>query len=68
MAATELTAPAVSSRSLVKPMDLEEGGQSKPPLVLSQDAQLIGNFNSKANDRFRVHLDVFPEPYLGNPD
>jgi hypothetical protein len=41
---------------------------NKFPFVLSQEAQLIEQFNSTAIDRFKVHLEILPEPYLGNPD
>src|SRR5579862_9088585 len=35
--------------------------------VLPEDAEAISAFNSKAPDEFRVHLELQPEPYLGNP-
>jgi len=41
---------------------------NRPPFVVPHDAQVIEQFNSTADDEFKVHLDIFPEPYLGNPD
>ena len=37
------------------------------PYVLQRDAQAIGDFNRTARDHHRVHLEILPEPFLGNP-
>ena len=39
----------------------------KRPYALPDDIQAIKVFNSSARDEFRIHLEVLPEPYLGNP-
>lgn len=38
----------------------------RSPFVLPEDKACIENFNLKANDNFRIHLEIIPEPYLGN--
>jgi hypothetical protein len=38
------------------------------PFLLPEDARLINEFNVNAADRFKVHFDIFPEPFLGNPN
>ncbi len=38
------------------------------PFLLSEDIELIEKFNSTADDRFKIHFNIFPEPYLGDPD
>jgi hypothetical protein len=38
------------------------------PFLLSEDVELIEKFNSTADDRFKIHSNILPEPYLGNPD
>lgn len=37
------------------------------PYVLQSDAQVIEDFNRTARDHYRVHLEILPEPFLGNP-
>jgi hypothetical protein len=37
------------------------------PFVLEKDRQGILDFNSKAKPEHRIHLELLPEPYLGNP-
>ena len=39
-----------------------------PPLVLPSDLADIVQFNRTADDAHCIHTDVFPEPYIGNPD
>lgn len=41
---------------------------NRSPFVLPQDTALIDQFNSNAAERLHIHLDILPEPYLGNPD
>ncbi len=46
---------------------------AQPPYVLAEDAEEISRFNGRAvrqasgADRTEVHLDVLPEPFLGDP-
>ncbi len=40
---------------------------SQSPFVLPQDESQIVNFNSQASPDHYLHLDIVPEPYLGNP-
>ncbi len=37
------------------------------PFLADIDAEAIKRFNAKAPDHHRVHLEIVPEPYLGNP-
>jgi len=37
------------------------------PFVLSEDAKAIADFNRTANESTRIHLELFPEPFLGDP-
>jgi hypothetical protein len=37
------------------------------PFVLPQDEPQIARFNQRAKHDHRFHLDIVPEPYLGNP-
>ena len=39
-----------------------------PPYVFPDDAEAIGRFNKTADDSYRYHLDILPEPFLGRPD
>ncbi len=41
---------------------------TQPPYILSMDRSAIEDFNRTASEVSRVHLDVFPEPYVGNPE
>jgi hypothetical protein len=42
-----------------------------PPFVLAEDEQIILEYNKNLNEKHRedwkLHLEVFPEPYSGNP-
>ena len=37
------------------------------PFVLSSDKKSIRNFNNQAKQEHQIHLELLPEPYLGNP-
>lgn len=39
----------------------------KAPFVLSEDRAAIENFNTRADDDHRLHIDILPEPFLGRP-
>ena len=39
-----------------------------PPFVLADDEQIILNFNNIVKSQYRVHLEILPEPYVGNPE
>jgi hypothetical protein len=38
------------------------------PFVLAEDGEAIERFNRTASDATRIHLQVLPEPFLGNPE
>lgn len=44
----------------------------RPPFVLEHEEAIITEFNQNLKptqqDKYQVHLDVMPEPYLGRPD
>jgi hypothetical protein len=40
---------------------------NQSPFVLPQDEPLITRFNQRASPDHYFHLDIVPEPYLGNP-
>jgi hypothetical protein len=40
----------------------------KPLYILPEDASLIADFNTIAAEKFRVRLEVYPEPFLGQTD
>lgn len=37
------------------------------PFILEEDRQAVVNFNVRALPEQRIHLEVLPEPFLGNP-
>lgn len=41
-----------------------------PPFVLESDRQIIEdhNNNSKADENHKIHTELYPEPFLGNPN
>jgi len=39
-----------------------------PPFVLPGDKQIILDFNHKVKPQHRMHLNILPEPYTGNPE
>ena len=39
-----------------------------PPFVLDSDRRAIEEFNASASADTHVHLDLLPEPFLGNKD
>src|SRR5438046_1686643 len=41
---------------------------SEPPYILDSDAFEITEFNNRVSDRFRLHAELYPEPFLGSPD
>ncbi len=41
---------------------------TEPPYILPMDQAAVDEFNRTAADSRRVHLDVYPEPYVGSPD
>jgi hypothetical protein len=41
---------------------------SLPPFVLPKDAEAIARFNARASLDHALHLDIVPEPFLGNPE
>ena len=41
---------------------------TEPPYILPMDRAAVDEFNLTAAASRRVHLDVFPEPYVGSPD
>ena len=38
------------------------------PFVLKQDKAIIDQHNASANPPHQIHLEVMPEPFLGNPE
>jgi hypothetical protein len=38
------------------------------PFVLEGDKSRILLFNNKVKDEHKIHLELLPEPYLGNPE
>jgi hypothetical protein len=38
-----------------------------PPFVLPEDAPNVSEFNARARPPHHLHLEIVPEPYLGNP-
>lgn len=40
---------------------------SSGPFVVEDDARLIASFNARVTDRYWIHLEVPPEPFLGSP-
>lgn len=38
------------------------------PFVLEGDKLRVFLFNDKVEDRYKIHLELLPEPYLGNPN
>ena len=40
---------------------------SAPPYALDGDAEPLERFNRTADDVYRYHLDILPEPFLGRP-
>lgn len=39
----------------------------QPPYVLPDDGEQIRAFNARAKPQLQVHLELIPEPFLGNP-
>ena len=37
------------------------------PFVLTEDAKAVANFNRSATDATRIHVELLPEPFLGDP-
>lgn len=46
----------------------EEMSQKGPEYVLGADKAVIDKINSKRNANHKIHLEILPEPYLGNPN
>jgi len=40
----------------------------KSPYVLEEDKKFIDEFNAKAEDKYKIVLDLLPEPFIGNKD
>ena len=40
----------------------------QPPYVLPDDKHAIDQFNLAAKTEYRIRLEIFPEPYLGQPE
>lgn len=38
------------------------------PFVLESDKSQVLLFNNKVENRYKIHLELLPEPYLGNPN
>ena len=38
------------------------------PFVLAYDKPFIDDFNRTANSKYEIYLEIFPEPYAGNPE
>ncbi len=41
---------------------------AQPQYILPMDQAAVDDFNRTAADSHRIHLDVFPEPFVGSPD
>lgn len=39
----------------------------RPPYVLPEDREAVEHFNRSAEPEHRIQLEVFPEPFVGNP-